>query len=174
MGESGIPGAQQFILEDVPRQVAKYGKNIAVFSTNCAMQEPLIVASLQTGAIFPEQCCPSPTHGYPGALGLEIKDEMKGNMPAILKAINDAIVAKGGAGRFATWPVPVNMLFVEAGVELARDAITGKINLGDTKAVAAKLESLAGVKMNVKKYDDKKGNFYLITSGSVVFGKDKF
>ncbi|MDI6638097.1 MAG: DUF3798 domain-containing protein [Bacillota bacterium] len=174
MGESGIPGAQQFILEDVPRQVAKYGKDIALFSTNCAMQEPLITAALQTGAIFPEQCCPSPTHGYPGALGLEITDEMKGNMPAILKAINEAIIAKGGAGRFATWPVPVNMLFVEAGVELARDAIAGKINLSDTKAVTAKLESLAGVKMNIKKYDDKKGNFYLLTSGSVVFGKDKF
>ena len=68
MGEGGIPAAQQFILEDVPRQVAQYGKDIALFSTNCAMQEPLIAAAVQTGAIFPEQCCPSPTHGYPGAL----------------------------------------------------------------------------------------------------------
>lgn len=174
MGESGIPGAQQFILEDVPRQVKQHGKDIAIFSTNCAMQEPLITAALQTGAIFAEQCCPSPTHGYPGALGIKITDQMKGNIPAILKAINDAIIAKGGAGRFATWPVPINMLFVEAGVELARDAIEGKIDLSDMKAVTVKLESIAGVKMNVKKYDEKKGNFYLVTSGSVIFGKDKF
>ncbi len=174
MGESGIPGAQQFVLEDVPRQVAQHGKDIAVFSTNCAMQEPLITAALQTGAIFAEQCCPSPTHGYPGALGIGITEGMKGNIPAILKAINEAVIAKGGAGRFATWPVPINMLFVEACVEIGRDAIEGKIKLGDTTAVAAKLGALAGVKMNVQKYDETKGAFYLLTSGSVVFGKDTF
>ncbi len=39
-GDSGLPGAQQFILEDVPKMVAKYGKDTAFFSTNCAMQIP--------------------------------------------------------------------------------------------------------------------------------------
>ena len=174
MGESGIPGAQQFILEDVPRQVEKYGKDIALFSTNCGMQEALITAALKTGAIFPEQCCPSPTHGYPAALGLEITEEMKGNIPAILKAINKAIVDKGGAGRFATWPVPTNYLLVEACVEIARDTIAGKIELNDTNAVKARLEAAAGVPMGISKLDPNKGNFYLITSGSVVFGKDEF
>jgi hypothetical protein len=174
MGESGIPGAQQFILEDVPRQVDKYGKDIALFSTNCGMQEPLIISALNTGAIFPEQCCPSPTHGYPAALGLEITDELKGNIPGILKAINQAIVTKGGAGRFATWPVPTNYLLVEACVEIARDTIEGKMELGDMDAVNARLEAAAGVSMGISKLDKEKGNFYLITSGSVVFGKDEF
>ena len=41
-GDSGITGAQQFILEDVPRQVEKYGKDTCFFTTNCGMQEPLI------------------------------------------------------------------------------------------------------------------------------------
>jgi hypothetical protein len=49
MGPDGIPGAQKFILEDVPRQVEQHGKNIAVFSTNCGMQEPLITAALPHG-----------------------------------------------------------------------------------------------------------------------------
>jgi hypothetical protein len=174
MGESGIPGAQQFILEDVPRQVEKYGKDIALFSTNCGMQEALITAALNTGAIFPEQCCPSPTHGYPAALGLEITDAMKGNIPAILKAINEAIVSKGGAGRFATWPIPTNYLLVEACVEIARDTIEGKMTLDDMDAVKARLEAAAGVSMGISKLDKEKGNFYLITSGSVIFGKDEF
>ncbi|MGB4736173.1 MAG: DUF3798 domain-containing protein [Bacillota bacterium] len=175
MGEYGIPGAQQFILEDVPRQVEKYGKNIALFSTNCSMQEPLIISALNTGAIFPEQCCPSPTHGYPAALGLEITDEMKGNIPAILKAINDAIVEKGGAGRFATWPVPTNYLLVEACVEIARDTIEGKMELSDLDAVKARLEAAAGVPMELRRLPEKQdGNFYLLTSGSVVFGRDEF
>ena len=77
MGEQGITGSQQFILEDVPRQLAKYGKNTAFFSTNCAMQEPLITAILKHGGLFPEQCCPSPTHGYPGALGIAIPEDKK-------------------------------------------------------------------------------------------------
>jgi len=42
LGDAGVPGAQQFILEDVPRKIAEYGKDTNFFSTNCAMQEPLI------------------------------------------------------------------------------------------------------------------------------------
>ena len=175
MGESGIPGAQQFILEDVPRQVERHGKDIALFSTNCGMQEPLIISALNTGAIFPEQCCPSPTHGYPNALGLEITDELKGNIPGILKAINDAIVAKGGAGRFATWPIPTNYLLVEACVEIARDTVEGKMDLNDMNAVKERLETAAGVSMGIRKLPEhEKENFYLITSASVIFGKDEF
>jgi len=58
------------------------------------MQEPLIKASLDSGCLFPEQCCPSPTHGYPGALGIEISPEQAGNMDEIVKAINDTVIEK--------------------------------------------------------------------------------
>ncbi|HHV27995.1 MAG TPA: DUF3798 domain-containing protein, partial [Tissierellia bacterium] len=46
--------------------------------TNCAMQEPAIRASLDAGIIYPEQCCPSPAHGYPGALGIAIPEDKAG------------------------------------------------------------------------------------------------
>jgi hypothetical protein len=174
MGEGGIPASQQFILEDVPRQVERHGKDVAFYSTNCAMQEPLINAVLDAGAIFPEQCCPSPTHGYPGAIGLEITDEIQGNMPGILGEINRIVVSRGGAGRFATWPVPIMWLILESGVEIARDVIEGKIDLADMNAVKAKMSSIAGVDVNMKKYYEDKGNFYLVTCGSVVFGRDTF
>lgn len=170
MGEQGITGAQQFCLEDVPRQVAKYGKNIALFSTNCSMQEPLIISALNLGAIFPEQCCPSPTHGYPGALGLAITDDIKGNMPAIVKAIEAQIVAKGSAGRFATWPISTNKLMVEAGVEMAIKAINGELNLNNLDAVSAEFSKLAGIEMKMNRFGDN-GNFYQFVSGSVIFGK---
>ncbi|HBG00288.1 MAG TPA: hypothetical protein DDW87_01760, partial [Firmicutes bacterium] len=75
MGDAGIPGTQQFILEDIPRQAEIHGKDIAFFGTNCAMMEPAISASMAAGIIFPEQCCPSPFHGYPGALGIEISED---------------------------------------------------------------------------------------------------
>ena len=44
-GDAGLSGAQQFILEDVPKMVDKYGKDTAFFSTNCAMQIPLVKAT---------------------------------------------------------------------------------------------------------------------------------
>jgi len=45
-GDAGVPGAQQFILEDIPRKIEEYGKDTCFFSTNCSMQEPLIKVEL--------------------------------------------------------------------------------------------------------------------------------
>ena len=71
-GDAGLGGAQQFILEDVPRQIAEYGKDTCFFSTNCGMQEPLIRSVWENGAILVQQCCPSPYHGYPAALDIDV------------------------------------------------------------------------------------------------------
>jgi len=171
MGEGGLPAAQQFILEDVPRQVAKYGKDAAFFSTNCGMQEPLITAVLKAGAIFPEQCCPSPTHGYPAALGLEITEQMAGNFPAIVKAINAEIVKKGMSGRMATWPVASSYLNTVAGVEVAKLAVEKKLNIKDMAAVKKVVEQLAGVPMEFERHSQT-GCYYRYLIGSIIFGKD--
>jgi len=170
MGEGGIPAAQQFILEDVPRQVAKYGKDIALFSTNCAMQEPLIAAAMKTGAIFPEQCCPSPTHGYPGALALEITDEIRGNFPAIMEAIDKKVVESGRAGRFATWPVATGYLHSLGGVEVAKLALEGKLDLNDIVCVAAVISEVAGTEIKMERLSNN-GNFYMYIVDSHIFGK---
>lgn len=171
LGEGGLSAAQQFVLEDVPRQVAKHGKDIAVFSTNCGMQEPLITATIKAGAIFPEQCCPSPTHGYPAALGLAITDSMKGNFPAIVKAINSALVAKGMAGRFATWPVASSYLNSTASVEIAKLAVEKKLNISDMAAVQKVFQSEAGVPVAMERLSTN-GQFYRYLVGSIIFGKD--
>ena len=71
-GDSGITGAQQFILEDVPRQIEKYGKDTVFFTTNCGMQEPLIRSVFEGGAIYTLQCCPSPFHAFPAALNIDM------------------------------------------------------------------------------------------------------
>ena len=72
---------QQVVLEDVPRQLAKYGPQTAFFSTNDGMQEPLIRAVLTAKqGYFIEQSTPAPTAGYPSALGLAIPPDKKGDM----------------------------------------------------------------------------------------------
>jgi hypothetical protein len=169
LSDAGLPGAQKFILEDVPRQVKQFGKNIAVFSTNCGMQEPLIRAALQAGCIFPEQCCPSPTHGYPGALGIKITPDVAGNIPKIVDLIRAEIAVKGGKGRFATWPAPMTMVMLEASVELAMDHANGKVNLDDGQAIKAKLESIGNLKLKMRKYDEKTGNFWFMVADSMIF-----
>ena len=170
MGPDGIPGTQKFILEDVPLQVKTYGKDIAVFGTNLAMQEPLIRAALDSGCIFPEQCSPGPTMGYPGALGIDVKG-MSGDMNAIMDAIEETVIERGGAGRFATWPVALNMTIIQALTELAFQAADGEIELTDIDAIRTQLEKEAGNDMFVRQlYDDI--NFYVIISGSHIFGAE--
>ncbi|MDR2069032.1 MAG: DUF3798 domain-containing protein, partial [Spirochaetaceae bacterium] len=97
----GMAGAQQYILEAVPQWVERYGKNAAYYCTNDGETEPLIRQLLAYGGIFVEPDLPSPLMGYPGALGIDLSAEA-GNFPAILKKVEEAVIAKGGAGRFGT------------------------------------------------------------------------
>ncbi|MCT4619625.1 MAG: DUF3798 domain-containing protein [Marinisporobacter sp.] len=127
-GDAGTSGAQQFILEDVPRKVEQYGKDTAFFSTNCSMQVPLIKSVLDEGAIYPQPCCPSPYHGFPSALGIKIPKDKKGDIDFVVDQITEKVAEKNGTGRVSTWPVPCAMMFVEAGAEYAKAYIDGETN----------------------------------------------
>ncbi|MDL2267944.1 DUF3798 domain-containing protein [Desulfovibrio sp. OttesenSCG-928-G15] len=98
----GVAGAQQFILEKTPAWIAKYGPKTAFFCTNDAHTEPLLKRIAEGEGYFIEADLPSPLMGYPGALGIELAD-VAGDFPAILKRVEEAVVAKGGKGRMGTW-----------------------------------------------------------------------
>jgi hypothetical protein len=98
----GVAGAQQFLLENMPQWIKKYGKDTVFFCTNDAHTEPLLKRAIEGGAMFVEADLPSPLMGYPGALGLDLSAE-KGDFAKILKKVEEAVVAKGGKGRFGTW-----------------------------------------------------------------------
>lgn len=176
-GDAGVSGAQQFILEDVPRQVAKYGADTAFFSTNCAMQEPLIKSVVEQKAIYPQQCCPSPFHGYPAGLGIQI-DGKEGDVDYMLSQIKEKLTEVGQQGRMSTWGVPVNMLMVEAGFNYARKFCEGKTNgRFDEKVfkeVMTELEAKSG-KINLTPYEDdsvgKLDNFYMVLCDFYDFSK---
>ncbi|MBE0450515.1 MAG: DUF3798 domain-containing protein [Clostridia bacterium] len=172
-GDAGVPGAQQFILEDIPRKVEEYGENTNFFSTNCSMQEPLIKSSLENGAIVAQQCCPSPYHGYPGALGISIPEEKQGDVDYIIAQISDKVAVQGGTGRFATWPVPVNMMFVQSGVDYAIAYNQGKTNGKVDKAYMEKLFSeYAGVEIKLTTLEEggtAYDNFLLLLSDYITF-----
>lgn len=125
--EAGLSASQQFILEDVPRQLEKYaGKKVAFFTTNCGMQPSLQTACLDAeNAYYPQPCCPSPYHGFPSTLGLEL--EVGGDDVAALQAVAAALQEHNAASRFSTWPSPVAMTIIEIGVEYAVGYIKGEI-----------------------------------------------
>ena len=135
MGESGLPGAQQFILEDVPRQVAKLGKQTAFYSTNDGMQEPLIKSILANGGIFVEQDTPAPTAGFPAALGMSIPPEHSGDMVWINGEIKRLMAEKGATGRFGSWVAPIDMVTARAMTNLLVDAVDHKADLSDSATV---------------------------------------
>ncbi|NLK27698.1 MAG: DUF3798 domain-containing protein [Clostridiales bacterium] len=166
-GDAGVSGAQQWIIENVPEYVKQYGPNTAFFSTNCAMQEPLIRTIAEQKAIFPQQCCPSPYHGYPAAMGIDVAGH-EGDVDYMLDAIKDKVAEYGNSGRMSTWSVPVNMLMVESGVRYAIEFCEGRTDGRVDEKVLFDIfnEVAGGEEVAVDKYVDeangKLENFYLL------------
>ena len=171
--EAGLSASQQFILEDVPQQLAKYdGKKVAFFTTNCGMQPSLQAACLdEPNAYYPQPCCPSPYHAFPATLGLEL--EIGGDDEAALKQIAAKLAEHDATGRFSTWAHPVAMAMIELGVEYAKGYIDGTIT---SRNDAAKLDELMQTKVPgavINTYTDANGvnydNYYTVLLAPVDF-----
>jgi len=126
-GEGGLPATQQFILEDVPRMIARYGRDTAFFATNCGMQIPLIRRVMDGKAIYPEPCCPSPVHGFPSALGLETPAGETDVINYMIRETRRVAAAEGMTGRLSTWPAPAAMAWSNGAAEYAIKWINGEV-----------------------------------------------
>ena len=168
-GEQGLPGTQQFIFEDVPRELAKYGPKTAFFSTNDGMQEPLIKAVLNAKqGYFVEQSGPAPTAGYPAALGLNIPPDKAGDM-AWINAENKRLIAeKGMSGHFGTWSQSIDMVSTRAIATLLVDAIEKKIDVRDSATVRRYFEAEAGGPVRLHRYSPN-GNQWLVLMEHITY-----
>jgi hypothetical protein len=176
VSDVGVAGAQQFILEKVPSWLKKYGKDTAFFATNDAQTEPLLKRIAEDGGYFVEADLPSPTMGYPGALGIKFDASEKGNWPKILKKVEKSVVAAGGSGRMGTWAYSYNFAAAVALGNHVVDVIDGKSEIDDFDQVMASLaKQTPGAKWNGSEYEDVDGvdreNFFLIYQDTYVFGK---
>ncbi|MBQ7822087.1 MAG: DUF3798 domain-containing protein [Clostridia bacterium] len=164
-GDAGVTGAQAWITENIKVYVDQYGKDTAFFSTNCSMQEPLILQCAELGAIFPQQCCPSPYHGYPSAFAISTEGH-EGDVDYILGEITSKVAEYGNSGRMSTWGVPVNMLMIEAGVDYAIKYCEGQTEGKLDEAVFFDcLKAIGGEEMTISKYVDGETtieNFYML------------
>lgn len=164
-GDAGVTGAQAWITENIKVYVEKYGKDTAFFCTNCAMQTPLIQQVAELGAIFPQQCCPSPYHAYPSAFNISTEGH-EGDVPYMLEQIKAKVAEYGNTGRMSTWEVPVNMMMIEAGVEYAIKWCKGEITERcDEEALLAEMKKISGEETKISHYSDTNGeldNFFMI------------
>lgn len=175
-GEGGTPGTQQFIMEDVPRKITQYGADTAFFGTNCSMMEPMLKQVIAGKALFPVQCCPSPYHALPAALGISIPTDKQGDVPYVIQQIKLALTKVGMEKRVSTWPVPVNMLYIEAGVDYAMAYLNNQTNSKvDMVSLEGILMDKAGGPVYLSNLKNKDGvaypHYFLFLSDYVDFSK---
>lgn len=175
MSDVGTAGAQAYILEHAPEWIEKYGKNSAFFCTNDAHTEPLLKQLLEYGGYFVEADLPSPLMGYPGALGLDFTDA-GGDFEKILKTVEDAIVAKGGAGRFGTWAFSYGYTVSAGLAEHAINVINGDSELDEIDDISAAYGIYSpGAAWNGSRYTNaetgvKSDNIFLIYQDTYIMG----
>ncbi|MCL2373058.1 MAG: DUF3798 domain-containing protein [Defluviitaleaceae bacterium] len=172
----GLATTQMFILEEIPRIIEEHGDRVAFFSTNCGMQEPLITQIINYGGFYPLQCCPSPFHALPAALNIDMGGR-EGDVQFVLEQTAAAVTAQGGSGRISTWPVPINMLLIEAGVLYSIEYLEGNLSGRHDRAALTRIfnnvaQGFGGGGVELANWIDDQGtidNFYLLMSSFVTF-----
>lgn len=171
----GVPGAQAYILEHVPEWIDKYGTNSAYFCTNDAHTEPLLKQLLEYGGFFIEADLPSPLMGYPGALGLDLTEEA-GDFEKILAKVEEAVVEKGGAGRFGTWAFSYGYTVSAGLAQHAMNVVNGESELDDIDDIASAYAVFSpGANWNGSNYTNvetgvKSDNTFLIYQDTYIMG----
>ena len=176
LSDVGVTGAQQYILEQVPTWLKKYGNNTAFFATNNAQTEPLLKRIAELGGYFVVADLPSPTMGYPGALGIKFEDSEKGNWPKIMNKVEQAVVKAGGAKRMGTWSYSYPFISLIALAEHGKEVVDKGIDATDFPALIKTLEkNTPGAGWNGSKLRDAKGvesdNYFMLYQDTYVFGK---
>ena len=171
----GVPGAQAYVLEQVPVWVDEYGEKAAYFCTNDAHTEPLLRQLFEYGGYFIEADLPSPLMGYPGALGLDLTEEA-GDFEKILAKVESAVVEKGAADRFGTWAYSYGYTLSAGLAEHAKNVIDGNSDLLDMDDLAAALQVYSPkAEWNGSGYTNaetgvKSDNVFLIYQDTYVMG----
>ena len=176
VSDVGVAGAQQFILEQVPNWLEKYGQNTAFFATNNSHTEPLLKRIAEKGGYFIEADLPSPTMGYPGALGIKFDESEKGNWQAILKKVEKSVIDANGAGRMGTWAYSYSFTGVLSLTDHAMNVIEGKCEMLDFDAFIETLKAnTPGAGWNGSYYVGvdgvEKENFLMIYQDTYILGK---
>lgn len=176
IGDIGVPGAQQYIAENVQSWIDKYGKDTAFYCTNDAHTEPLLRGVAAGGAIFVEQDLPSPIMGYPKAFSVNIKN-MSGDWKAINAAVEKAVIAKGGAKRMGTWAYSLGYSTTLGSVDHLIEVLNGRSELLNKdqliQTIGKRTEGSNWMASNYmdRSTGDVRENHVLLAQDTYVYGK---
>lgn len=172
----GVPGAQQYVAENIQPWIDKYGKDTAFFCTNDAHTEPLLRGVAAGGAIFVEQDLPSPIMGYPKAFSVDIQS-MAGDWKAINSAVEEAVVAKGGDKRMGTWAYSLGYSLTLGAVDHVMNVLKGEGELLNQEQIVNAIQNYTeGAKWMAENYIDRasgetKDNHFLLSQDTYVYGR---
>lgn len=168
----GVGPMQQFLREDLPRQIEKYGVDTNVFGSNCPMYDVIIDEAFKLKFMVAEQCCPTPTQAYPTVLNLEIPEADAGNFEKINAMIKEKVTAAGMTGRLGNWPIPATIFLPEYAVELSKYMIDN----GKTKEDVMTPEFLNqfakdtfDVTVDFKAMKPETKNYFLFVMDSILY-----
>lgn len=167
-----VEAMQQFLQEDIPRQIEKYGKDTNIFGSNCPMYDVIIKEALNLKYMVAEQCCPTPTQAYPTVLGLEISEEDQSNFDKINDMISEKVDAAGMKGRLSGWPISVNVYMPQFAVEVAKEVIENDFDYKDATKLNELTKEKFGIEVDYTKLEDKGktfDNYFVMLMESIFY-----
>ena len=184
MWKEDFSKAKNFILEDMPKQIAEYGTDTAFYGRYCYQQEPLIKLCIEQGGIYPQTCCPSPYHGFSQILGSKAPISTEGEdgsgikiegVVEMVEKTTAMLEEKGVLGRFSTWLVPEQSLFIWAAADYGIRWMKGEVSKEgiDIGALRACMEVYTGPGVEIAHFEEGEvshENYLLITEPYYTYG----
>jgi hypothetical protein len=168
----GVGPMQQFLREDIPRQIKKYGTDTNIFGSNCPMYDVIIDEALKLKFMVAEQCCPTPTQAFPTVMNLEISKEDSGNFAKINEMISEKAKEAGMTGRLGGWPIPATIFLPEYAVEISKYMIDNgkkKEDIMNKEFLDKFAKDTYGVTVDFKQMKDTTPNYFLFVMESILY-----
>ena len=163
----------QFLKEDIPRQIEKYGPDTNIFGSNCPMYDIILDEALKLKFTVAEQCCPTPTQSYPTVMNLEIEEEDLGNYDKINAIITEKSKEAGMTGRLSGWAMPSQIYVPKFEVELAKYIIENNLELNEDILNKEFLDDFSeqsmGVRADFEAMDLATNNYYMLILESIYY-----
>ncbi len=165
----------QFLREDIPRQITKYGTETNIFGTNCPMYDVIIDEALKKKFMVAEQCCPTPMQAYPTVMSLEISDQDAWNFEKVNQMIREKAAAAGMTGRLGGWPMPATVFMPQYAVELAKKMIEDpSFDYKNTKNLDKFAKDTTGYEVSFSRFKAKADgeeldNYYVMIMDSILY-----
>lgn len=127
--DAGTAGTQQFVIEDVPKELEKYGPNTAFFDTN-TMATPAVIKALYDAGegIYMNPSQSSPFNGYPEALNISVGEDKTNDYEWVIEQIQAKLAETDDNGRFSTRTISRTIMTIDTGVEYSIAYLQGETN----------------------------------------------